>query len=51
MTKLLKKLTNPVALVFEGFLAGALVFAVTHPDFAASSSDANSVAIEQALIS
>ena len=50
--KLLKKLSNPVALVVEGFLAGALVFAATHPGFFAETApSADSAAIEQALIS
>ncbi|HEX8667537.1 MAG TPA: hypothetical protein VF727_04095 [Allosphingosinicella sp.] len=30
--KWLKRLNNPVLLVIEGFLAGALLFAATHPD-------------------
>jgi hypothetical protein len=30
--KWLKRLDNPFLLVIEGFLAGALLFAATHPD-------------------
>jgi hypothetical protein len=30
--RFLKKLTNPFALVAEGFVAGALLFATTTPD-------------------
>ena len=52
MMKLLKKLSNPVALVVEGFLAGALVFAATHPGvFADSAPKSDNAALEQALIS
>jgi hypothetical protein len=50
--KLLKTLSNPVALVVEGFLAGALVFAATHPAFFADAApNADSAAIERALVS
>ena len=29
--KWVKKLSNPFALVFQGFIAGAIMFAATHP--------------------
>ena len=32
--KLLKKLTNPILLTVQGFIAGALLFFATHPEAA-----------------
>ena len=50
--KLLSKLGNPVALVIEGFLAGALLFTATNPALLHSDSagaDARSAALVQEL--
>ena len=50
--KLLSKLKNPVALVIEGFLAGALLFTATNPALLHSDSggaDAEAAALVKEL--
>ncbi len=47
--RFLKKLTNPFALVAEGFLVGALLFATTTPDLS-DSRPAPSPALDSSVI-
>jgi hypothetical protein len=49
---MVRKLQNPVALVVEGFLAGALLFGAVNPSFlhpASSQADAQATALVQEL--